>query len=74
MPRSLPSGSASHTCGGLDDGMGVLRTPFCEPHVTNVQLLQILLKYIRDNQEKAHLRTAELYLAAMEKAFPCTKK
>jgi Rap1a immunity proteins len=59
---------------GLDDGMGVLRTPFCEPHVTNVQLLQILLKYIRDNPERAHLRTAELYLAAMEKAFPCTKK
>jgi hypothetical protein len=59
---------------GLDDGMGVLRTPFCEPHVTNAQLLQILLKYIRDNPEKAHLRTAVLYLAAMEEAFPCTKK
>jgi hypothetical protein len=54
--------------------MGVLRTPFCEPHVTNAQLLQILLKYIRDNPEKAHLRTAVLYLAAMEKAFQCTKK
>jgi hypothetical protein len=59
---------------GLDDGMGVLRTPFCEPYVTNAQLMQILLKYIRDNPEKAHLRTAVLYLAAMEKAFPCTKK
>jgi hypothetical protein len=60
---------------GLDDGMGLLRARFCEPdNVTNGQLLQILVKFIRDNPEKAHLRTAVLYLAAMEKAFPCPAK
>jgi Rap1a immunity proteins len=64
---------------GVDDGISagtaLGRAPFCPPaHVTNGQMEQVLVKYIREHPEKAHYLTAVLYLAAMEKAFPCSGK
>jgi len=60
---------------GLDDGIGLLNTPYCEPDgLTNGQVLRIFVKYINDNPESAHLQTSKLYLLAMEKAFPCSTK
>jgi hypothetical protein len=60
---------------GLGDGIALLGEPCCEPdQVTNGQEESILVKYIRDHPETAHLSTARLYLVAMGKAFPCPKK
>lgn len=42
-----------------------------DPKVEHLQPARILLKYIRDNPAKAHLRTVELYGLAMKEAFPC---
>jgi hypothetical protein len=46
--------------------------PYCiNPNVQRIQPVRILLKYIRDNPAKAHLRTVELFGFAMKEAFPC---
>ncbi len=46
--------------------------PYCEnPNIERIQPVRILLKYIRENPAKAHLRTAELFGLAMKEAFPC---
>jgi Rap1a immunity proteins len=49
--------------------------PYCvSPGVTKGQPLRILLKYIRDNPAKAHMKTAVLFGMAMQEAFPCSGK
>jgi hypothetical protein len=63
---------------GLNDGIEVATIegipPFCPPDgVTNGQGEKILVKFIRDNPDKAHFATSVLYLYAMKKAFPCSK-
>jgi hypothetical protein len=49
--------------------------PFCLPaeSVQFLQLGRVVLKYIRDNPEKAHLQTSVLVFAAVRNAFPCSK-
>ena len=64
---------------GLTDGIAVATIegiqPFCPPDsVTNGQGEKILVKFIRDNPDRAHFATSVLYLYAMKKAFPCPKK
>jgi Rap1a immunity proteins len=64
---------------GLTDGIEVATIegtpPFCTPDgVTNGQGEKILVKFIRDNPDKAHFSTSVLYLYAMKKAFPGPKK
>lgn len=46
--------------------------PFCVPDAAdNGQIIRITLKYIRNNPEEAHQRTAVLILEALREAFPC---
>jgi hypothetical protein len=60
---------------GLDDGISLVGAPYCEPdRVTNGQSEQIVVKFIRDHPERAHWNTGLLFLAAMEKAYPCLRK
>jgi hypothetical protein len=60
---------------GLDDGARLVGAPYCAPDsVTNGQSEEIVVKFIRDHPERAHLSTGTLFLAAMEKAFPCHHK
>ena len=37
------------------------------------QQIRIVLKYINDNPERAHLRTGRLAIEAFHKTFPCSK-
>jgi len=39
--------------------------------VTTEQMTRVVLKYIKDNPEKAHQRTATLVVLAGKNAFPC---
>jgi len=49
--------------------------PFCIPDGVEVkQSVVIVLKYIRDHPEKAHVRLSTLATAALQKAFPCSVK
>jgi hypothetical protein len=49
--------------------------PYCIPeNVENGQLVSVILKYIRDQPEKAHLRTGTLIVFAFEKAYPCPSR
>jgi hypothetical protein len=49
--------------------------PYCVTlGVTKEQPFRILLKYIRDNPAKTHLKTAVLFGMAMQEAFPCPDK
>ena len=49
--------------------------PFCVPDEVQLkQILAVVLKYIRDNPEKAHIRASTLAVAALKKAFPCSLK
>jgi hypothetical protein len=64
---------------GLHDGIVVataeVHAPYCAPaEVTNNQMEQILVKYLRDHPERAHYLTPVLFLDAMGTAFPCLKK
>jgi Rap1a immunity proteins len=46
--------------------------PYCvSGDVTDVQVVRILLKYIRANPATAHLPTGALFGSAMKEAFPC---
>ena len=71
---------------GLGDGVGLghfhaqtlvkanIEEPFCGmpfDGLENRQVVSIVLKYIRNNPEKAHLATSEIFFMAMQKAFPC---
>jgi hypothetical protein len=60
----------------LADGkLKVDSLPFCRPEgVSNLQLIRVALKYVRDNPEKAHLTTAVLVFEALKIAFPCSGK
>ena len=49
--------------------------PFCIPDGVEVkQSVIIVLKYIRDHPEKAHIRASTLAMTALQKAFPCSLK
>ena len=71
---------------GLTDGVGMQHmfskaygdksdAVYCFPDegIPLVQQLRIVLKYINDNPERAHLRTGTLAAEAFHKAFPCSK-
>jgi hypothetical protein len=46
--------------------------PFCLPENSdNGQLIRVVLKYIRNHPEKAHLQTSLLATLALRDAFPC---
>jgi hypothetical protein len=48
---------------------------FCRPDdVENVQLVRIVLKYIRENPENANQETALLIMKALREAYPCSGK
>jgi len=44
------------------------------PDVTNQQLLDVALKYMRDNPAERHRSSTELFLAAWLNAWPCPAK
>jgi hypothetical protein len=45
---------------------------FCvQDGVEELQMIRIVLKYIRDNPADAHLSTPVLIIAALRKAYPC---
>lgn len=45
---------------------------FCRPDdIENGQLVRIVVKYIRDAPEFAHLPAPSLIINAMRKAYPC---
>jgi hypothetical protein len=45
------------------------------PHsVTNGQMIDIAVKYLKDRPEERHLSAAILVVEAMTKAFPCSSK
>ena len=49
--------------------------PYCVPEpIENGQEIRIVLKYIRDKPEIAHLPTAPLIMSALSKAYPCPSK
>jgi hypothetical protein len=49
--------------------------PFCRPEsVEHGQLVSIVLKYIRNHPEDAHLPTGILIIPALGKAYPCPSK
>lgn len=49
--------------------------PFCKPDdLERGQMVRIVMKYIRENPEKAHLPTAGLIMGALSKAYPCPEK
>jgi hypothetical protein len=73
-------GYVSGFVSGVDFGAGFaedqagkkVRRPFCRPvEVENGQLIRVVLKYVRDNPEKAHQPTSWLLMNAFGKAFPC---
>ena len=48
---------------------------FCLPDdAKDLQVGRVVLKYIRDNLENAHVATSALVFAALRKAFPCSRK
>ncbi len=50
------------------------KTPelFCRPdEVENGQLVKVVVKYVRDAPEFAHLPTPDLIINAMRKVYPC---
>lgn len=48
--------------------------PFCRPdNVENGQLIKIVLKYIDNHPERAHLPTGALIMYALYEALPCPK-
>jgi Ssp1 endopeptidase immunity protein Rap1a len=48
---------------------------YCAPkNVERGQEVEIVLKYIREHPEKAHIRTAGLATIALTQAFPCPKR
>jgi hypothetical protein len=48
---------------------------FCRPeNVEMLQLARIVLKYIRENPEKANKETAALVIMALREAYPCSSK
>lgn len=50
-------------------------TPFCRPNnLERGQMVRVVLKYIRENPEKAHLPTSALIMGALSKAYPCPVK
>ena len=54
---------------------GKAPAPFCIPEGVEMgQILQIGLKYIRDNSTVDHLPTATLIAGALGKAYPCPAK
>jgi hypothetical protein len=62
--------------GFVEDQAGKkVRKPFCRPEeVENGQLIRVVLKYIRDNPEKAHQPTSWLLMDAFGKAYPCPSR
>lgn len=57
-----------HDEGSLQD-LGV-----CLPDgVETGQIVHVVMKYIKENPERAHIRSAMLYVEANAKAFPCAK-
>jgi hypothetical protein len=48
---------------------------FCRPeNIELLQLVRIVLKYIRKNPEKANEGTAALIIMALREAYPCPNK
>ena len=60
--------SLSYLKGSMED------LAICIPSDVEVgQLIRVVLKYIREHPEEAHLRSAELVVLAEFNAFPCEK-
>ena len=52
---------------GTEEDLGI-----CIPDgVEAGQMIRVTLKYIRENPEQAHILSAQLVLAASQRAFPC---
>lgn len=52
---------------GTEEDLGI-----CIPDgVETSQMIRVTLKYIRENPEQAHIPSAQLVLAASQRAFPC---
>jgi Rap1a immunity proteins len=84
-PRLMGAAVCTAYVMGLGDGIvtessyagaslgGKVKTPYCEADTYGMeqgQRVRVLLKYIRNHPEKAHLPTAILYISAMGDAFP----
>lgn len=51
------------------------RQRFCTPdNVTNGQMEDIVVKYLKDHPDERHMLAAILVVKAMTKAFPCSSK
>jgi hypothetical protein len=69
---------------GAELGSGVTRLEakpmelpklFCRPeNIEMLQLVRIVLKYVRENPEKANLGTGGLIILALREAYPCPSK
>lgn len=54
---------------------GITKALECSPDsTTGRQKKDILVKFLQDNPEVRHMPTAQIYLAAMAAAFPCSKQ
>jgi hypothetical protein len=72
--QGLSAGVAETITFGTEKGYAV-PVPFCIPEGVEVkQSVIIVLKYIRDHPEKAHIQASTLAMAALQKAFPCSLK
>lgn len=72
------SGSCIGYIIGFDQAINVLSRlhnqpqPYCtDQKVTNDQLLRVMLKFLKDNPSKTHMRTSILMMEAFMGAFPC---
>ena len=57
---------------GYADALAGQNPIYCIPEeATNIQLASILIKFIKNHPEKAHLETADLEIQSLMYAFPC---
>jgi hypothetical protein len=56
---------------GAHDALGMI-TEFCSPDdVVGKQLVDIVMKYLKENPENLHYNAASLVTSALIRAFPC---
>jgi len=75
--RAFTRGVCSGYVIGVADGVAMLTADspyFCSSaNVENGQKYDVVVKYIKEHPEKAHLQTPHLIVDAMIDAFPCPK-
>ena len=73
--RNVPAGAlfSAGFCMGLIAGLNYMGRPeICSPPgVTNVQLTQVVIRYLDQHPERTHESFKTLALEAMTKAWPC---